>query len=99
MVKTYGNGNAHPFTISISVGEDKKISAYHVDVNGTSDGWGDKQTDIELTGKSLADIEGYLNDAGVVETGATLSNILYFNAAAFALANYERALTFEGGNA
>ncbi|MDE6075460.1 MAG: hypothetical protein K2G26_03390, partial [Clostridia bacterium] len=79
------------FTFTIKVDGTKTITEYSY-VDGSTEGYGNQmaQAAKDLTGKSLADVQGYLNNAGgVLNTGATRSNELCYNAAAFALANYD----------
>ena len=89
---TEANSPATSFTLTIKVDGTKTITAYSIDVNGSTGSYGSQmaQAAKDLTGKSLADVQGYLNNAGgVLNTGATKSNERCYNAAAFALANYD----------
>ncbi|MDE6691212.1 MAG: hypothetical protein K2K04_04495, partial [Clostridia bacterium] len=93
-----------------------KITEYAVTKNGSSPIFPGNDTDyatlmspqaLDLNGKTLTDIQGYLadetskDDGGVLHTGATISNKHCYYAAAFALANYDKALSnySQGGNA
>lgn len=102
------------FNISIHVAPDggvNKITEYEITQNGSSvmpdKNYGElmSQQALELNGKTLAEIQSYiaLNDGtpdDVINTGATISNCHCYYAAAFALANYDKALTeySQGGN-
>lgn len=109
-IVTKNNGPAEPFTISLKVNATGKISGYSIDVNGSTEGpkgdYADSMTTAkDLNGKSLDDIKGYLaldDDVkdDIINTNATRSNVLCYNAAAFALANYTACLTTpdKGGN-
>lgn len=91
---TTANSPATPFTLTIKVDGTKTITEYSY-VDGSTESYGNQmaQAAKDLTGKSLADVQGYLSNAGgVLNTGATRSNELCYNAAAFALANYETIL-------
>ena len=86
----------------------KKITKYEITKNGSSvmpdkDYGADMSPQaLDLNGKTLADIQGYISeDSGVLHTGATISNKHCYYAAAFALANYDKALEnySQGGNA
>lgn len=94
----------------------KKITKYEITQNGSSTIFPGNDTDyatlmspqaLDLNGKTLADIQGYIadetpkDDGGVLHTGATISNKHCYYAAAFALANYDKALSnySQGGNA
>jgi len=87
------------FTFTIKVDGTKTITEYSIDVNGSTGSYGSSMsaTARDLTGKTLEEIEGYLNNspAGSLNTGATKSNERCYNAAAFALANYEAILNAE----
>lgn len=111
-IVTKGNDGPASFTIKIKVDASATIKEYSIEGNGCEeDGEHSAQDYIDkmsaqakdLTGKTLADITGYLNDSaqgGTLHTGATRSNELCYNAAAFALANYTACLTTpsKGGN-
>lgn len=102
-IVTTGNGHTEPFTIKVSVDEAKTIKAYEITHNGSTEGY-DTQMSEELknlVGKNLDQVKALLNSVTTgASSGARLSNELCFNAAAFALANYDLALTFDkGGNA
>ena len=112
---TAGYGYANPFTIEITVGADKTISAYTIVKDGSTEGFGndipDKVKDgskfIDKDLKYFTDILGgeltYPGDyAGTeINTGASNSTYILFTAAAFALANYDNCIpeTEEGGEA
>ncbi|MCM1546459.1 MAG: hypothetical protein NC033_05425 [Clostridiales bacterium] len=99
------------FNITIHVAPDadvNKITKYEITQNGSSPTFPGNDTDyatemspqaLDLNGKTLEDIQGYLaderkeEDGGVLHTGATISNSHCYYAAAFALANYDRALS------
>lgn len=100
------------FNITIHVTPDgnvKKITRYEITKNGSSvmpdkDYGADMSPQaLDLNGKTLDDIKGYLADAsqgGALHTGATISNKHCYYAAAFALANYDRVISekSQGGN-
>lgn len=102
------------FEIEIKVdkqGSDAVITGYTIKQNGSSvmpeQDYKElmSETAKDLNGKKLSEIEGYLsmNDGtndDVINTGATYSNTLCYKSAAFALANYEKALAqfSQGGN-
>lgn len=106
-IVTTGNGRATPFTLTIKVAKENDVAViteYTIAVNGSTGEYGEymaTQTE-NLTGKKLADVEGYLADTttdGALMTGATKSNTLCYKAAAFALANYDTCLSSpKGGN-
>ena len=86
----------------------KKITQYEITQNGSSvmpdKNYGEDMSPqaLDLNGKTLEDIQGYISeDSGVLHTGATISNKHCYYAAAFALANYDKALTeySQGGDA
>lgn len=91
---------AGAFTVTLTVDGDKTIKNYAIVTNGsTSDSYVASMSEKakNLNGKSLDEVIAYLgNDGGELNTGATRSNTLCYNAAAFALGNYEKAL--ERGN-
>lgn len=107
------------FNITIHVAPEggvKKITKYEVTQNGSSPIFPGNDIDyktlmspqaLDLNGKTLDDIKGYMADnktkdeGGVLHTGATISNSHCYYAAAFALANYDKALEnySQGGNA
>ena len=92
---TSASSDPDRFTFTIKVDGTKTITEYSIDVNGSTGTYGNQmaQAAKDLTGKNLADVQGYLNNAGgVLNTGATKSNERCYNAAAFALANYEKIL-------
>lgn len=101
----------YPFQITIHVDASGTITEYVIVHNGSSteeDGAEEEYADImspllykrKLIGKTLEDIEGYLdNKDGVLETGATRSNTVCFEAAAYALTEYAKIMNAnEGGN-
>ena len=99
-IVTTANGRANAFTLEISVNKVEDvatISAYKIVVDGSTSGYGDNMSAAakNLVGKKLADIEAYLAEEAEskkgedLHTNATLSNTLCFEAAAFALANYD----------
>ena len=101
-IVTTDNDEPGPFTISVKVKEVDgkiKITAFEIKVNGSTDeDFEDSMSPVlqNMVGKTLEDIEAYLADeGGALHTGATHSNELCFNAAAFALANYEEVTTNE----
>lgn len=107
-ILTTSNGRAQPFTLTIKVDAVETVATvtqFKIETNGsTSDKYKDKMAAVEenITGKNLTEIEAYLalNDGtadDVINTGATKSNVLCYEAAAFALANYSHFVT--GGNA
>lgn len=86
----------------------KKITKYEITQNGSSvmpdKNYGEDMSPqaLDLNGKTLNDIKGYMADeGGVLHTGATISNSHCYYAAAFAIANYDKALKnySQGGNA
>lgn len=87
------------FTFTIKVDGSKTVTEYSIDVNGSTGSYGNSMAAAakDLTGKTLEEIKGYLNNspAGSLNTGATKSNERCYNAAAFALANYEAILNAE----
>lgn len=95
------------FNITIHVAPEggvKKITQYEITQNGSSvmpdKNYGELMSPqaLDLNGKTLADIQGYMaNEGGVLNTGATISNNHCYYAAAFALVNYDRII--KGGNA
>ena len=101
---TTANGKPQPFTISIKVNKinnTAQITAFEIITDGsTGDKWSNQMSDAlkNMVGKTLAEIEEILaderskEDDGTLHTGATRSNELCFNAAAFALANYDICL-------
>lgn len=103
-IVTKANEGPDPFTLEIKVDGTGKITAYTIITNGcaedghfTADDYMDMMSTLakDLTGKTLADIEGYLadnSDNGTLHTGATRSNELCYHAAAFALSNYAACL-------
>lgn len=98
-IVTRASEDPAPFTFKIKVDATKKITAYSIVVNGSSGAYGNSMAAAakDLNGKSLDDVLGYLNNtpSGTLNTGATKSNELCYNAAAFALANYETILNTE----
>ena len=103
------------FNITIHVAPEggvKKITKYEITQNGSSvmdnKNYGELMSPqaLALNGKTLTEIQSYMADdrtkeeGGVLHTGATISNNHCYYAAAFALANYDRALTeySQGGN-
>ena len=90
-----------------------KITKYEIVQNGSSPIFDGNPTDykelmsttaLALNGKTLDEIKGFiaLNDKTkdeVINTGATISNCHCYYAAAFALANYDKVLNSQGGNA
>lgn len=105
-IVTTSNGGPRAFTIEIKT-DGTKIAddGFTIVTDGsTSQNYKDKMSETakNLGGKTLEDIQGYLADnsqGGALVTGATRSNELCFNAAAFALANYSRCLgSPKGGN-
>lgn len=95
------------FNITVHVNVDngvKKITEYEITQNGSSvmpdKNYGELMSPqaLDLNGKTLADIQGYIAGNGdVLHTGATISNNHCYYAAAFALSNYDRIIN--GGNA
>ncbi len=103
-IKTTSNGMAQSFELTIKVDTVEtvaKVTECHITVNGsTNDNYKNKMANVEelITGKNLTEIEAYLalNDGTedeVINTGATKSNVLCYEAAAFALANYSHFAT------
>ncbi|MGN0824488.1 MAG: hypothetical protein ACI4MB_05405 [Candidatus Coproplasma sp.] len=106
-VVTQSNGQAKAFTLTIKVAKENDVAViteYTIVTNGSTNGYDEEMAEQanDLTGKKLADVEGYLADTavgGALMTGATKSNTLCYKAAAFALANYDTCLTTpKGGN-
>lgn len=107
-VKTNGYGNAAEFTVDITVNKDGVITAYEIKTNGSTSGF-DGSMLAEIKDGSLfveKDLQGVLDIIGggtdiaypsgtQINTGATQSNFLCLNAAAFAAANYEEFLERE----
>lgn len=110
-IVTKDNSPANPFTINVTVGADKKISAFSITVNGSTEGFEDNMKPEILSGalfvgKSLDDLKATFSfekafpteDSTEIQTGATKSNMLCLSAAAFATANYDYCLnTPKGG--
>ncbi len=105
-VVTMGNAPAGSFTITLTVDGDKTVKNYVIATNGsTAEKYINDMSAVakDLNGKSLQEVEGYLasdsGDTTILHTGATKSNTLCYQAAAFALANYDTCLTTpKGGN-
>lgn len=105
-IVTFANQGPKPFTIVIKTNGTKILGdGFTITTDGsTSQNYKDKMSETakNLGGKTLQDIQGYLSDnsqGGELVTGATRSNELCYNAAAFALANYSRCLgSPKGGN-
>lgn len=101
----------YPFHITIHVDGSETITEYEILHNGSSTEEDGAEEDYgnmmspqvrDLKGKTLADIEGYLdNKGGVLETGATRSNTVCYEAAAYALTMYDKIMTTDdiGGDA
>lgn len=87
------------FTFTIKVDATKTVTEYKIDKNGSTGNYGNSMAEAakDLTGKTLDEIVGFLanNPTGSLNTGATKSNERCYNAAAFALANYETILNSE----
>lgn len=91
----------------------EKITKYEITQNGSSvmpdKNYGEDMSPqaLDLNDKTLEDIQAYIADertkdeGGVLHTGATISNEHCYYAAAFALANYDKALSkyAQGGDA
>lgn len=100
----------YPFHITIHVDGSGTITEYVVLVNGSSteehagEDYGNMMSPqaLNLKGKTLEDVEGYLeNKGGVLSTGATRSNTVCYEAAAYALTEYEKIMNTDdiGGEA
>lgn len=112
-IKTNGFGNAIQFTIDVTVDENGIISDYDIIKNGSTSGYESKMLASILDGslfigKDIEGIKGILQngaDLGTIGslngsdliTGATQSNYLCLNAAAFAAANYNTIISMEQG--
>lgn len=110
-VKTASYGNAAAFDIDIVVGNDGRITKYEIVKNGSTGGYdGSMLNAIKdgklFVGKNIDDILALINgtsteipypSSGDLKTGATQSNFLCANAAAFAAANYSKLIVTEGG--
>ncbi|MDE7086588.1 MAG: hypothetical protein K2O67_00160 [Clostridia bacterium] len=104
-ITTKSNGGPVSFGFVITVDASKTVKSCEMTKNGcTSDYYYENMHENakNLVGKSLADIESYLtddDDGGNLKTGATKSNELCYEAAAFALANYDLVIaSAQGGN-
>lgn len=99
----------YPFHFTIHVDGSGTITEYVIVHNGSSteeDGAEEEYADLmssqalNLKGKTLEDIEGYLNDnknGGALKTGATRSNTVCFYTAAYALTMYESIINPDAG--
>ncbi len=109
-ITTKANDGPSSFKIDITVNADKTISYYKITADGcepssehTAEDYQNNMTAEakDLTGKTLADIDGYLADdaeGGKLHTGATRSNELCYHAAKFALANYDAVIAKEAND-
>ena len=98
-IVTLANAPAQPFTVTMTVGEDKKVSDFAIEVNGSSPAsFADKMADMAelINGKGVDELKALLEDTAIA-TGATRSNELCVYAAIFATANYDYALEHEPG--
>ena len=98
-IVTLANSPAQPFTVTMTVGEDKKVSDFAIVVNGSSPAsFADKMADMAelINGKGVDELKALLEDTAIA-TGATRSNELCVYAAIFATANYDYALEHEPG--
>lgn len=107
-IKTKGYGNAAEFSIDVTVDKNGVITAYAITTDGSTAGYGKNihpaiKDGTMFVGKNLEGVLAILG-GGVdldypsgsdINTGATQSNYLCINAAAFAAANYEQFLTVE----
>ena len=98
-IVTLANAPAQPFTVTMTVGEDKKVGDFAIEVNGSSPAsFADKMADMAelINGKGVDELKALLEDTAIA-TGATRSNELCVYAAIFATANYDYALEHEPG--
>lgn len=102
-IVTAANSPAQAFEITITVDENKTITAYEITGNGsTADYYVELMAEVAkgMVGYTQSQLEEYLNGDSI-KTGATRSNELCVYAGLFATANYDLALAEygEGGNA
>ena len=98
-IVTLANAPAQPFTVTMTVGEDKKVGDFAIVVNGSSPAsYADKMAKMAelINGKGVDELKALLEDTAIA-TGATRSNELCVYAAIFATANYDYALEHEPG--
>ncbi len=96
-IVTLANSPAQPFTVTMTVGEDKTVSDFTIVVNGSSPAsFADKMADLAklINGKNVDELKALLTGDDI-STGATRSNELCVYAAIFATANYDYALNNE----
>ena len=77
-IVTLANAPAQPFTVTMTVGEDKKVSDFAIEVNGSSPAsFADKMADMAelINGKDVDELKALLKDTAIA-TGATRSNEL-----------------------
>lgn len=88
---TKANGKAQPFTVTMTVGADKKVANFAIVVNGSSPAsFADKMAAMAtlINGKDVTALKALLSGDDIT-TGATKSNQLCVYAAIFAAANYD----------
>ena len=95
-------GYTNDFSFDVTVANDKTIAEFTMTVDGSTEGFGANISDAakNLVGKSLDDIKALYQDdtfdpnkeVGEIFTGASLSDTAHYRAAAFALANYNKAV-------
>ena len=93
-IVTLANAPAQPFTVTMTVGEDKKVSDFAIVVNGSKpESFADKMAAMAelINGKGVDELKALLEDKAIA-TGATRSNELCVYAAIFAAANYDIAM-------
>ena len=90
-VVTLANGRAQSFTITMTVGDGKKVGDFAIVVNGSSPAsFADRMAAMAelINGKDVGELKALLKDTAIA-TGATRSNELCVYAAIFATANYD----------
>lgn len=108
-IVTLGNSPVSAFNITVTVGADKKISAFEITKDGSTDASYSSSIYSGFVGKDAAFFAGIIGENGEnatnsnygsngITTGATRSNYLCLSAALFATANYDTAVA-EGGSA
>ncbi len=108
-IKTSANSPANPFSITITVGADKKISAFQITADGSTSSDYSSKIYTGFVGKDAAFFASIIGENGEIikndnyaangiNTGATRSNYLCLSAALFATANYDTAVAEGGAN-
>lgn len=102
-IVTAANSPAHSFSITITVGTDKKISAFEITTDGSTDAYYSNKIFDGFVGKDAAFFASIIGENGEdssngnyaangIDTGATRSNYLCLSAALFATSNYSLAV-------